>query len=496
MRLIITAFVAVLAALAQAWSISAATRPNVILVMADDQGWGDTSYNGNRVLRTPNLDEMAAAGLRFDRFYSAAPVCSPTRGSCLTGRHPFRYGVFFANVGHMPAEEVTLAELLRGAGYATGHFGKWHLGTLTKTEKDANRGGPGGAAHFSPPQANGFDVCFSTESKVPTWDPLWRPKSANGGTWWDPVTRPADATVYGTAYWNERGEKVTDNTRGDDSRIIMDRAIPFIQKSVAADTPFFAVIWFHAPHLPVVSSDKYADDYAYGAFGKYYQHYWSCITELDAQIGRLRGELRELGVAENTMVWYCSDNGPEGPGGPKSPGSAMTLRGRKRSLFEGGVRVPGILEWPARIKAGRVTDVPAVTSDYLPTTLDVLGMKMPDDRPLDGISLVPLIDGQMRERPWPIGFQSGGQITLVDNRYKLVGSTSTNRKGKKGKKRGDGSDAARSSSQFMLFDLVADPSESTDLAADEPQVVKRMAATLRQWQDSCATSLQGSDYPP
>ncbi|MHC4499432.1 MAG: sulfatase-like hydrolase/transferase, partial [Planctomycetota bacterium] len=150
-------------------------RPNVVLVMTDDQGWGDVGYNGHPVLKTPNLDQMAEEGIRFERFYSGAPVCSPTRGSCLTGRHPFRYGIYHANVGHMKKDEITLAEVLKMQGCATGHFGKWHLGTLTKTVKESNRGGKRGAAHYSPPWENGFDECFSTEAKVPTWDPMVRP---------------------------------------------------------------------------------------------------------------------------------------------------------------------------------------------------------------------------------------------------------------------------------------------------------------------------------
>ena len=152
------------------------TPPNIILIMADDLGWGDTGFNGNKVIRTPHLDAMAADGMKFNRFYAAAPVCSPTRASCLTGRHPFRLGIPTANSGHMKTEELTLAELLKKKGYATGHFGKWHLGTLTTKVKDANRGGPRGAAHFSLPSANGFDVFFSTESKVPTWNPMLKPK--------------------------------------------------------------------------------------------------------------------------------------------------------------------------------------------------------------------------------------------------------------------------------------------------------------------------------
>jgi arylsulfatase A-like enzyme len=233
----------------------AADRPNIVLMMADDLGWGDTGYNGHPTLKTPHLDEMAKAGLRLERFYSGAPVCSPTRGSCLTGRHPFRYGVFSANVGHLPAEELALPELLGKLGYATGHFGKWHLGTLTKTVKESNRGGPRGIEHYSPPWENGFDVCFSTEAKVPTWDPMVTRKGA--GNFWEPIENQADAVAYGTHYWTGEGKQATENLRGDDSRIIMDRAIPFVREAAKSETPFFAVIWFHAPHLPVVAGPKY-----------------------------------------------------------------------------------------------------------------------------------------------------------------------------------------------------------------------------------------------
>ena len=134
-------------------------RPNIILCMADDQGWGDTGYNGHPYLKTPNLDALSGAGLRFDRFYSGAPVCSPTRGSALTGRHPFRYGIYFANTGHMKKEEVTLAEALKTQGYATGHFGKWHLGTLSPTYSGKKNRQP--EKHYSTPGHNGFDEWLS-----------------------------------------------------------------------------------------------------------------------------------------------------------------------------------------------------------------------------------------------------------------------------------------------------------------------------------------------
>ncbi|MDC0144074.1 sulfatase-like hydrolase/transferase [Verrucomicrobia bacterium] len=452
----------------------AAEKPNIILVMCDDLGWGDVGFNGNKIIRTPHLDAMAKNSIRFERFYAAAPVCSPTRGSCITGRHPYRYGVYFANTGHMKTEELTLAELLKKHGYATGHFGKWHLGTLTKTETEANRGGPRGVKNFSPPQVNGFDVCFSTESKVPTWDPMLRPKNNKSKTWWDPAK---DNVPYGTAYWNEKGARVTENLRGDDSRVIMDRAIPFIRAAVKKEQPFFTIVWFHAPHLPVVAGPEYTKLYA--KHEKFAQHYYGCITALDKQVGRLRKELRTLGVADNTLVTFCSDNGPEG--NASAPGSAGHFSGRKRSLLEGGIRVPGLVEWPAKINPGK-SDIPAVTSDYLPTILEIIGAEQTDKRPLDGISLVPLFKGKMKERGQPIGFQSAGQVALISDRYKIYGSG--------GRKK----EQELTLPKLKLFDLKKDPSEKKDLAAQHPDIIKKMAATLKQWRESCRHSDTGGDY--
>ncbi|MHC4461318.1 MAG: sulfatase family protein [Planctomycetota bacterium] len=435
-------------------------RPNVILCMTDDLGWGDPGFNGNSIIKTGNLDAMAEGGLRFRRFYSGAPVCSPTRGSCLTGRHPYRYGIFFANVGHMRKEEITLAEALKTQGYVTGHFGKWHLGTLTTIKKDSNRGGPKGAKHYSPPWENGFDVCFSTEAKVPTWNPMKEPRTNEH---------------YGTYYWREDGTKATKNLDGDDSRVIMDRVIPFVRDAATEGKPFLAVIWFHTPHLPVVAGPEYRK--MYSQYSEDEQHYYGCITALDEQMGRLRKELRAAGIADNTMLWFCSDNGPEGKDGKhgRTRGLAGPLRGRKRSLFEGGVRVPGLLEWPGRIKGGRVTDIPCCTSDYFPTVLDVLGFKMKGQpKPIDGVSLLPLIEGKMTKRPKPIGFESGRQVSLTDNRYKLI----SRNKGK----------------SYMLFDLIEDPGETKNLSAEKPEILRTMNTTLEKWRKSCKDSLEGKDY--
>ncbi len=443
-----------------------AAKPNVILIMADDLGWGDVGFQGNALIQTPHLDAMAKNGLTFSRFYAAAPVCSPTRGSCLTGRHPARLGIPYANSGHLRPEEDTLAEILKKQGYATGFFGKWHLGTLTKTVKDANRGGPRGVAHYSPPQEHGFDVSFATESKVPTHGPLRVPKTFGEGAsrkiGWDALS-PEDASEhYGTHYWNEAGDLVDEPLLGDDSEVIMTRAMRFIEESVMGSEPFFATIWFHAPHLPVVASAKHRKPYQ--SHGLHERNYYGCITAMDEQIGRLRAHLRALGVADDTMVWFCSDNGPEG--NTEAPGSAGPWRGRKRSLYEGGVRVPALLEWPAKIPHARTTDCAAVTSDYLPTVLDVLDLPTPE-RILDGETLLPVIEEKREARSGPIGFQSRKVLAWHEGVMKLVVT--------------EQADLPR----VELYDLSQDPKESVNLADSHPETVARLRRAADAWWHSC-----------
>ena len=453
----------------------AADRPNIVLMMADDLGWGDTGYNGHKVIQTPHLDEMSRQGIRFNRFYAASSVCSPTRGACLTGRHPFRYGVYSANVGHLKKQEICLAEVLRESGYTTGHFGKWHLGTLTPDYSGkGNRRKP--RENHSTPGMNGFDEWFSTEFAVATWDP-YDPENSHVGR----KNRRDPRALY----WHN-GKNVTEPLRGDDSRIIMDRAIPFIEGAVKRGKPFFAVVWFHAPHAPVVGGPRYRA--LYRDHGENAQHYYACITALDEQVGRLRKRLRQLGVERETMVWFCSDNGPEGNPGVKgrSQGSAGPFRGRKRSLYEGGVRVPGLLVWPAKIERPREVHIPCVTSDYFPTVLDVIGKAPAAKRPYDGVSLLPLIEGKMTQRPQPIGFRWGTQAALSDNRYKLVRNT--------GRRRHRSDNGEVPHAEWELYDLVDDPGETRNIIDARSQVAERMKRVLTEWQASCESSDGGADY--
>tara|TARA_A200000113_G_scaffold210351_1_gene210133 strand:- start:933 stop:2360 length:1428 start_codon:yes stop_codon:yes gene_type:complete len=451
--------------------------PNIILIMADDQGWGDVGYNAHPHLKTPHLDAMAHNGAVFSRFYAAGSVCSPTRASVMTGRHPSRMGICSANCGHVKDQEITLAELVKEKGYRTGHFGKWHLGTLTRDVLDANRGGrKKNDIHYAPPWDHGFDVSFVTESKVPTWDPMITP-TQNAE---DVKASLVEGQHFGTYYWTGPGQQVTKNLQGDDSRVIMDRVIPFIEQSVAQNQAFLSIIWFHAPHLPVLTGEKYKSPYDHLSEGQ--QHYYGVISALDEQVGRLRNKLKSLGVADNTLVFYTSDNGPETslelrdqniPYG-RAQGITKGLRGRKRSLYEGGIRVPAIVEWPGKIKAGTQIDTPCFTSDYFPTIAHVLGVDLQKyQRPYDGENLMPYWEGKKQLRSKPLTFQFGKQYALIDNDFKLY---------------------AKLDEAPQLFNLIDDSEEKKNLSESQSEKTENLSKHYEAWNLSVQNSARGADY--
>lgn len=456
-----------------------AAPPNIVIILADDLGWGDVGFNGHPFARTPHLDRLAADGVRLDRFYAQSASCSPTRASAMTGRNGYRFGVIRANNGRLEPEELSIAEALREHGYTTGHFGKWHLGTLTHDVRDGKRGGTAkGVGFYAPPWEHGFEVCFSTESKVPTWNPMERPNN-EVMTYWAPREAdadPADWVDYGTHYWIGENAYATENLAGDDSRVIMDRVVPFVREAKAAERPFLAVIWFHAPHMPVVAGPEFTSLYP-GRTG-YEQHYYGSISAMDRQIGRLRAELEASVQWDNTLLWFGSDNGPEyidHSASEPAPGTAGMLRGKKRSLHEGGVRVPGIVSWPAGLTAGRSSALPVTTSDFLPSALALQQPPRPAVvQPLDGRDALSLLRSGQDMRPDPIPFEFVGQVALTDNRWKLYSDD-------------DGA-------TYQLFDLVTDPTESHDIAADHPERVGRMVRELEAWRASCRESVAGADY--
>ncbi|MEC3908407.1 sulfatase-like hydrolase/transferase [Tamlana sp. 2201CG12-4] len=448
-------------------------RPNIILIMTDDQGWFDAGFNGNSILQTPHLDALASKGIIFDRFYSASAVCSPTRASVVTGRNPYRMEIPGANTGHLKTQEITIAELLKKEGYATGHFGKWHLGIHTKKEPDANRGGrEKHFKHYSIPSMHGYDEYFCTESKVPTYDPMAYPEEFKNGEskryGWSAIKKGEKAKDFNTAYWVGDEQKAEGELSGDDTKLIMDRVVSFIERSLSQGEPFFATVWTHSPHLPVVTSDYYKSKYP--DLSNKEQLYYGCITALDDQIGRLWKELERNGTSENTMIWFCSDNGPEN----ETPGSAGHLKGRKRSLYEGGLRTPAFVVWERELKGKKRLDVPAFTSDYLPTLLSVLNIDYPDDRPIDGINLMPFIKKTKKERNKPMGFRLKNQISWVNHRYKLITKDNGN--------------------NYELYDIIADEGEEKNIAAFNSKRVEEMKSELNTWLSSVENSSKERDY--
>ena len=440
-----------------------ATKPNIVLMMADDLGYGDTGFNGNKIISTPSLDLMAKQGVKLTNFHAGGPVCSPTRGTYLTGRHYFRYGIYTANVGHLPKQEITIAEILKQQGYNTGHFGKWHLGTLSET---VSAKGPKRKPkeNYSPPSLHGYDTSFVTESAVATWDPAKGERAYNNPFYLNGVpVNPKDPSLQGGA-----------------AKVVMNKALAHIKESVKQDKPFFTVIWFHAPHKPVIAGPEYLKMYqGHGEAA----HYYGAITEMDDQIGRLLSTLNSLGVSNNTLITFTSDNGPEGKKqSPNNAGSTQGLKGRKRSLFEGGVRVPSLALWPEYIKAGSVITEPTSTLDYLPTIMQLFDYQIPDNRPIDGVSLLPLLLKQSEKavtkklftRIKPIPFRTKKTFALIANNYKLV--------------------FKRKTKQLQLFDIENDPKELIDIAKQNPEIVSRLYQDFLNFNQSAKQSQQGRDY--
>ena len=450
------------------------SRPNIILCMADDQGWGDTAYNGHPLLKTPNLDDMSKNGLRFDRFYAAAPVCSPTRASVMTGRTPNRMGTF--KWGHpLRPQEITIAETLKMAGYVTGHFGKWHLGSV-RIGSPVN------------PGASGFDSWLSAPNFYDN----------------DPIL-------------SREGKAV--QLKGESSMVTADAAIKFMRQQHGAGKPFLAVVWFGSPHSPHRATEEDLAHYE----GQNNAQWLGEITGLDRAVGKLRAALREMKIANNTLFWYCSDNG-----GLQTNSSGG--RAKKGSIYEGGLRVPAIIEWPARIKQARIVDDPAVTSDIYPTLVQIVGVKMDNQPLLDGVSLVEVIDGSNSVDRDGIGFwnhptggvstptaklmadlleaqQNGDQVG--DERWLRADAGQIKQQYPEDSFPGHSAwldypwklhriETKNGNVRFELYNLAGDPQETEDLFDSNASLPKKMRSQMQgrlgAWLASVARSLNGKDY--
>ena len=393
---------------------AAARRPNVILILSDDQGYGDLSLHGNPYLKTPSLDAIARQGDEFTRFY-VSPVCAPTRASLLTGRYNLRTGVHGVTHGRetMRTSEVTIAEALRQAGYRTALFGKWHLGE-----------------HYpNVPHAQGFDefVGFRTGHWMNYYD---SPVERNG--------KPSSLKGY-----------ITD--------ALTDEALGFVERN--RGRPFFLYLAYNVPHSPFQVPRRYFDPFKKQGLDDSTAAVYGMVSNLDENVGRLTRRLDEWKLAGDTILIFLTDNGPA------TDRYVCGLRGRKASVFEGGVRAPFFIRWPGRLPAGRKVDRIAAHIDMYPTVLELCGVKAPDGPPVDGVSIAPLMKGDAaawpdrmifthQTRPAALGDPHPGAVRT--QRFNLV----------------NGAD---------LYDIEDEPGEKTNVAAKHPGKVSELRAAYEAW---------------
>ncbi len=415
--------------------------PNVIFILADDLGWGDLGCYGHPFTQTPNLDRLAAQGTQFTQFYVNSAVCSASRTAFMTGRFPARYRVHahFAEAelnrqrgmpNWLDVSAPMLPRLLREAGYATAHFGKWHLGA-----------GPGAPE----PSAYGFEDYRTVTSNGPTWDQR------------DPYFRARSSTL------------------------ITDETIRFIEKN--RGKPFYVNYWSLVPHATLNPTEEQMAPYARLApigvpHKSAAQIFSASVTDLDTQVGRLLKRLEELGLAEDTIVFFSSDNGPEDiairNASHSGVGSAGPFRGRKRSLYEGGVRLPFLVRWPNHVAARRIDSTSVLTAvDFLPTVAKLTGIEAPRGNTADGEDTSDVILGGTRPRTKPIFWEwrfriightvhRSPMLAIRDGEWKLLMNPDRSR--------------------VELYDIPRDPTELNNLAEHKPEIVEKLAGPLLAWQ--------------
>lgn len=422
---------------------SEVSKPNILFILADDLGWGDLGCYGHPNIKTPNLDRLAKEGTLFTQFYVNASVCSPSRCAFFTGQYPARHKIH----GHYATREQNesrgmsqwleptvpnVPTLLKSAGYATAHIGKWHLGN--------NSGGP-------PTEKYGFDFVGTSESggaNGPANDPYFRAKS---------------------------------------TAIFVDEAIRFVEANKAK--PFYLQLWTLVPHATLNPTDEQVKPYArFRAGGPNFPHrsaaenFYASVTDLDTQVGRLMKSLDELGLANNTLILFSSDNGPEdihiNNAGHSGIGSAGPFRGRKRSLYEGGIRVPGIIRWPGHVPAGVIDDTSVVAGvDWLPTLCQLAGVTVPAEHKLDGENMSDVFLGKPRARSTPLmwewrfriagePFHHSPQLAIRDGDWKLLLNPDRSR--------------------IELYDLKRDLTQLNNVAEHHPEIVARLSERVLAWQ--------------
>ncbi|MCA9053032.1 MAG: sulfatase-like hydrolase/transferase [Planctomycetaceae bacterium] len=423
--------------------LRAAETPNVVVFLTDDLGWGDLACYGHPRIQTPNLDRFAMDGLRLTQCYSACSVCSPSRSAILTGRTPYRNGVWRwipeGSQYHLRTSEVTIAEVLKERGYDTCHAGKWHLNGLFNSDKQPQ------------PDNHGYDHWLATQNNA------------------------APNHVNPTNY--VRNREPCGKLEGASSVIAVNEAIRWLGERTDSTRPFFITLWTHEPHLPIESLPEFMKPYADLDDPDLRQHHGN-VTQMDHAFGLLMSALDTSGFRDNTIVFFTSDNGPEGNGETKrTRGSTGGLRGRKRHTHEGGIRVPGIIRWPGHVTPGSESDQPVIGSDIFTTLCDIVDVPLPADRTIDGASLLPLFDGQTIHRKEPLYWRNHlapeqYRVALRVGDWKIVGSDDLTR--------------------FELYNIAEDWQETQDLSAQQPERFAQLKQRLIDYDQSVLA--EGPDW--
>ena len=430
-------------------------RPNIVVVLCDDLGYGDLECYGHPAIKTPHLNQLAKGGIRFTDFYSTAPVCSPSRVGLLTGRSPNRAGVYDwiprGRSVHMRASEVTIPQLLRKAGYATCMSGKWHCNGKFNSPQQPQ------------PDAAGFDHWFATQNNA-------SPSHEN----------PRNFV---------RNGKAVGPLKGFSCQLVMDEALTWLKRQRAKDAEqsFFLYVAFHEPHEPVASPKEMVEEYQGVAKNVDQAHYFANVSNLDAAVGKLMEALKSMEVDQNTLVVFTSDNGPEtllryGRGSRRSFGSPKPLRGMKLWTTDAGFRVAGIMHWPARIEAGQVVSHPVSALDFLPTFCELAGTQPPKDLALDGASFLPVLNNQPIQRKKPLVWVyynalNKRRVAMRDGDWKILAKLDIGKLNKVDA-RNEQQIKGASLSDFQIFDLSKDIGEKKDLAKANPQKLAELKQRL------------------